>query len=313
MTSGLPVDTTDIIMSSWSKSTQQKYATYINQWLSFCESNGTNYLHATTKDGLKYLTQVFNNGRHYHTVAAARSALSSIIPSTNGILFGEQPLVTKFVKGVSKLRPPFPKYSSVWDAGKVLDFFRSLPDNQQMTLKQLTLKVTTLLCLVLCQRAQTIHSFRTDYLQVASEGLHIAFPSNLKTTRPGYHPEPVLVPRYPADVHICPVAAVEAYLLKTEALRGSEDKKLMVSYVSPYKGVSTKTISRWLKKTLSDANIDVSIFQGHSVRAAGTCKAKAAGVPIPNILKMAGWTGARTFAKHYDKPVLENVSLAILS
>jgi hypothetical protein len=87
MNSGLQVDTTNIIMVAWRDNTKSKYATYLNQWLSFCEQTGVNYLQATPNDGLTFLTQVFNKGRHYSNVAAARSALSAIMPAVNGPLW----------------------------------------------------------------------------------------------------------------------------------------------------------------------------------------------------------------------------------
>ena len=311
MTTGLQVDTTDIIMASWRENTKNKYSTYINQWLSFCESNGINYLHASTNDGLQYLTEVYTKGRQYHTVAAARSALSAIMPLENGIPFGERTLVTKFVKGVANLRPPLPKYSCIWDVKLVLNHFRSQADNDQLSLKDLTLKVTTLLCLLLCQRAQTIHSFHLKCIKFTDQGAHIGFPEALKTTRPGFHLTPIFLPSFLLDTRVCPVHCLQTYIAKTEVLR-EDEVRLLISFIKPHSGVSSKTVSRWLKATLHSAGIDISIFQGHSVRAAGSSKAKVCGVPLPNILKMAGWAGENTFAKFYDKPIFADVPTTIL-
>ena len=53
------------------------------------------------------------------------------------------------------------------------------------------------------------------------------------------------------------------------------------------------------------SGIDTSIFKAHSSRAASTSAAKQAQVPIEQILQTAGWTGCRTFAQYYDKPIQE--------
>ena len=312
MNSGLQVDTTDIIMAAWRDNTKAKYNTYLKQWLTFCEQHGINYLHATTNDGLQFLTQVFQRGRMYSTVAAARSALSAIMPSVNGTPFGELPIVSKFLKGVSNLRPPLPKYTMVWHVNTVLNTFRALEDNGILDLKALTLKLTTLLCLVLCQRSQTIHSFDIHHIKVGPLGLHIGFPTLLKQTRPGYHPKPIFIPCFAAELKLCPVNALQAYLCKTATLRG-EESKLLLSYIKPHRAVTSKTVSRWLKTTLCNSGIDISIFQGHSVRVAGSSTAKQSGVPITNILQMAGWSGEQVFAKHYDKPIMVDVPAAILA
>ena len=49
---------------------------------------------------------------------------------------------------------------------------------------------------------------------------------------------------------------------------------MFLATVRPHKAVSTQTISRWLVKVLDKAGIDVSIYSGHSTRAASTTKAK---------------------------------------
>ena len=92
----------------------------------------------------------------------------------------------------------------------------------------------------------------------------------------------------------------------TKAFRNDNTKnKLLLSYIRPHKEVGSKTVSRWLKQSLAAAGVDVSVFQGHSVRAASSSKAKLCGVPRDNILKMGGWSNERTFATHYDKPILD--------
>ena len=311
MNTGLQVDTTNIIMAAWRDNTKSKYATYINQWLSFCEQTGVNYLQATPNDGLTFLTQVFNKGRHYSTVAAARSALSAIIPAVNGIPFGALPMVSKFVKGVNNLRPSLPKYTSVWHVNKVLNTFRAMEDNDLLTLKELTLKLATLLCLVLCQRAQTIHSFDVKYIKLDPHGVHIGFPTPLKQTRPGYHPKPIFIPYFVSERKVCPIATLEVYIDKTSIIRG-EETRLLLSFIKPHKAITSKTVSRWLKTSLKASGIDVSIFQGHSVRVAGSSNAKQSGVPITNILQLAGWSGEQVFARHYDKPIEVDVPASIL-
>ena len=88
-----------------------------------------------------------------------RAVLSLILPKVDGTTFGNLPLVIKFMKGVSNIRPVFPKYSSVWVVKVLLDRYRLMPDNGDLPLKDLILKLTVLLCCVLHQRAQTIHTF----------------------------------------------------------------------------------------------------------------------------------------------------------
>jgi hypothetical protein len=51
------------------------------------------------------------------------------------------------------------------------------------------------------------------------------------------------------------------------------------------------------------AGINVDIFRPHSTRSAATYATKAAGVPIDDTLKTAGWRTSSVFIKFYDKPL----------
>ena len=51
------------------------------------------------------------------------------------------------------------------------------------------------------------------------------------------------------------------------------------------------------------AVIDTRAFKPHSTRAAATSKAKAACVPIHDMLRNAGWSSSRCFDPFYNKPL----------
>ena len=54
-------------------------------------------------------------------------------------------------------------------------------------LKQLTLKLVTILTLLMSQRAQTIHSLDINYMKKESDIIIFAFPTLLKPSRAGHH------------------------------------------------------------------------------------------------------------------------------
>ena len=74
---------------------------------------------------------------------------------------------------------------------------------------------------------------------------------------------------------------------------------LFISYVKPFGAVSKDTISRWLKTVMYRSGIDVNKFTSHSVRVTSVSKASTNSVPVDNIMKVAGWSNAATFAKFY--------------
>ena len=144
-------------MASWRDKTKQKYAPYLNKWYLFCKENRVNVLEPTINDGLKFLTEVFKRGSSYSVLNSVRSALSTVFPVKNGLTFGKSPLVSKFLKGVFNLRPSLPMNCFIWEVKTLFDYYRSLPPNRELSLKAITMKLATILCLLCVQRSQSIH------------------------------------------------------------------------------------------------------------------------------------------------------------
>ena len=65
--------------------------------------------------------------------------------------------------------------------------------------------------------------------------------------------------------------------------------------------VRKDTISHWVKASLRIAGIDTSMFKPHSTRAAATSAAQLKGISLTEIINVAGWSSATTFARFYDK------------
>ena len=80
---GLSKESIDIIMSSWRSNTSKKYNTYIKQWIEFCEKSNRDFRNATIKDGLDFLTNLFEHKKNYSTISIARSVLSLFINTGN--------------------------------------------------------------------------------------------------------------------------------------------------------------------------------------------------------------------------------------
>ena len=80
------------------------------------------------------------------------------------------------MKGVFHLQPSLPKYAFAWDVRKLLDYYRSQSNNNELDLKALTFKTTTLLTLLLCQRAQTAYILDLKFINVEEDKIQIVFP-----------------------------------------------------------------------------------------------------------------------------------------
>ena len=87
------------------------------------------------------------NGLSYSSVNTARSLLSSILQLdiNSSIPVGQLPIVKRFMKGIYELRPPLPRYTATWDLSTVVNYFRKGVSVSELSLKELTLKLTFLL------------------------------------------------------------------------------------------------------------------------------------------------------------------------
>lgn len=237
----------------------------------------------------------------YSSINSARSALSALGLVRDGVSIGAHPIVIRFMKGIYNLKPPMPRYVKTWDVNIVLNKLRTMSPVKYLNLKNLTLKLSMLLCLILAGRTQSLHLLSIKHLIKGSKSYILYYSQNLKQSRPGKNNTVVEIKAYPPDRRLCCFTVLKEYLKRTVNLRRTN--QLFVSYVKPHGAVSKNTISRWLKTIMSNSGIDISKYSAHSIRSASASKAKSMSVPIEEILKAVGWSSAKTFGKFYDKDI----------
>ena len=215
------------------------------------------------------------------------------------------------MKGIFKLRPSLPRYMVTYDVNIVLNYLKSFPPIPAIQLKELTFKVTTLLCLLSGQRCQTIHALKLDFMHKEKDRIVFYIPTILKTTTPTFHTAPLEFLAYEEDHSVCIVRHLNYYISLTEPLR--EANTLLISYAKPHKAVSSSTVGRYVKTVLKDSGIDTTIFSAHSTRSATTSKTNLKGLSLKDIEKAAGWKNCKTFALFYKKPIVNNFGDTLLS
>ena len=123
------------------------------------------------------------------------------------------------MKGVFELRPPLPRYKSIWDLSIVFNYFRGhrgRPSAPELSLKDLTLKLTFPLSLLSSQRCQTIFYFIIYIMEKVMQ------------TRVGTHIQPIVFKRYPNDEKLCVIAHLKEYIERTTPFRNAS-KQLLLS------------------------------------------------------------------------------------
>ena len=160
------------------------------------------------------------------------------------------------MKGNFELKPFLPKYSEIWDVRVVLDYLTTFSVSSTLPLKELTLKLTILLCLITGQRrGQTIHKFDVTYVQDLDDRSRISGREKLKQTKSGRHLDPIELLAFPEDKELCAVPLLREYIHRTDPLR-KHHSQLLLSYVKPFRPVSRVTVSRWVNLILQSAGVD---------------------------------------------------------
>ena len=236
----------------------------------------------------------------------ARSALLLILP----IDITNNPDIKRLFKAFSKQKPPKPKYNFIWDPFIVLKFLSTWYPNFSLTLEKLTRKLVTLLALTSAQRVQTLSLIKIDNIELCNTTIFVKVPDKIKTS--GINRFQPLIELTTLDGHpeICVVELLKYYIEKTSNLRNEQCKNLFITVKKPFHSASSQTISKWIKNTLQEAGIDISIFTAHSTRHAATSAAFKNGVAIDVIKKAACWTNnSAVFAKHYNLPLSSNTNV----
>jgi len=297
------------MLASWAPKTQASYNSHLKQWKEFCSDRKINPFEADFKQAMNFLEFLFSEKKaSYGHIAATRSALSAILPKSNNVTFGKSPNVSRMIKGIFKLRPSLPRHTLIYDANFVLNYIRSLPNNDELDLELLTKKLVTLLCLLSGQRAQTIPALKLNFANIDDQSATFYIASLLKTSRPGKHQEPLRFLKF-EETKLCVINCLLEYTKRTELIRENlpnQPQELILSYAYPHHPVATATITRYVKSILELAGIDITVFTCHSTRKASTSMANNLGLSLKDINKAAGWSSSNTFVKHYKLQIVKN-------
>ena len=291
------------MLSSLRPKTQAQYKVYHNRWRTFCILKGVDVLNPPLNKGLDFLCYLFDLGLKYTSLNTARSALSCILGQFDGHLFGQHPLTIRLLRGFYNQRPPCARYASMWNPTIVLDYLRELTPLRTLSLKVLTLKFTMLFLLATCSRQQRLLSIKRDNIIFEQdESVSIRLDLVQKHSRKGKSLEIIKLKPFNEDKSLCVIQNLKTYLSKTNDINNAEGF-LMCSFKPPYKRVGTQTLARWVKTTMSDAGIDISMFKPHSTRSASASLFAKQGMPLTEILKKGSWTDVDTFRHFYLRDI----------
>lgn len=203
-----------MILASLSTNTLKQYDKPIRLWWEYCLQNSISPFEASVKDIISFLTREFERDKSYGTINSYRSAISLIVLEE----ISENPEIRRFCKGVSNLRPQKPKYDYTWDPAIILDFLVSLGPNENLTLKQLSKKLVTLLALATAQRVQTLSKIDIENIKISDNLVQIVIPQKLKTSRVNINQPVLKLPFLTEKPLLCVATTLNSYLTTTQKI-----------------------------------------------------------------------------------------------
>ena len=285
-------------------------------------ANGADPVHCDVQTVLHFLQSKLDEGKAANTLKVYVAAISACHSDGPDGQLGRHPLLSRFMKGVRRLRPVRAPQVPTWDLGLVLSALGQPPFEPLDTasLKHLSWKVAFLLAVTSAKRVGELHA-----LSVSAECLRMGPGKSSVTLRPNssFLPKVLSVGHVNRPLHLkayvpplsgedsgdashvlCPVRALDAYVDRTKAIRSTD--QLFVCYGGRVlgQGLSKQRLSHWLVDTISCAyhlagQALPPAVVAHSVRGVATSWAQLRGVPLSSICALANWTSPSTFTRFY--------------
>ena len=208
-----------------------------------------------------------------------RSAISAYHNPIDGVRIGEHPIVMRIMAGIRIAKPTIDRFPVIWDIDRVLRLMRSFGDIDRLSRRLLSWKTAMLTSIAVVTRAGEVVSMTLSGFHDLDEKLVFFLNKARKNNKENSVQKPMTIFRYNKDPLLCPVTHLLEYIERSKEVRG-EEKQLFVSTINPFKAIKSETMGRWLKEILKRAGINITLFKGHSVRAASTSKAKVAGATV---------------------------------
>ncbi|KAM4748674.1 LOW QUALITY PROTEIN: uncharacterized protein WCC33_006046 [Rhinophrynus dorsalis] len=296
-----------LLAESWAPGTRSMYRSAWSTWSRWCLERDLDPVSASPVNVINFLSTLFDSGRAYRTINSYRSAISAGHIPVDGVPVGQLMIVCRLMKGIRLSRPPQSRYQSLWNVNDVLHFLESWPSNNQLSLKQLSAKLTMLLCLISFKRVSDVRALDFQSRSFTPEGVQFRVSRRTKTAI-----RVVSYPAFPFQPQLCVVNCLKEYELRTNNLRSPSLSQLLISFRSPHLPVSAATLARWIRWIMQLAGVNVALFGAHSTRGAMASKAVQTGGRLEDILRAADWSRESTFRDFYHKPI-DHVTHSVIS
>lgn len=194
----LPIQALSQIVMSLAPRTIKQYDSALRKWWSYCKDQNISPFEGKPHAVMDFLQSYLDSGKSlsYGTFNSYRSAIGIILLGD----VGNDLSLRRFFRGIFRMRPPKKRQAFTWDPAIVLTFFKQLPVNEDLSLLQLSKKVTTLLALISAHRLQTLSKIKVENIVMNHEGIQIAIDELLKTSSVRSDQQVLYIPFFRGDL-----------------------------------------------------------------------------------------------------------------
>lgn len=158
---GISEESFKIISAAWRRGTEKAYSSAWGKWILCCNKQESNPFPSSIGPVVNFLTEEFKHGKQHTTVNSYRSVLSATLPQIDGKPVGQHPVVCRLLQG--KKGPPA----------------------SQLSLKELSKRLVTLLALCNASRVSDIKALESRFKVFTDGGVKFTIPGLTKTRRSG--------------------------------------------------------------------------------------------------------------------------------
>jgi integrase len=204
--------------------------------------------------------------------------------------------------------------SKVMPVKAFTDLFKSWPDNQRLSIRDLRLKAITLMAIVLMLRPSDIAPkgvknitsesvgvtklvFSTDHIKCLPDGgmLISFFGTKNDSTRTGF--EVHMPPSTDAEVDPC--LTLREYITRTDNIRPKPDNPVFLTLKKPYRALDASTISDIMNESIKLAGLSDKGYTAKSFRPTGATVAIETKQNPAQVMKTGRWKTESVFFDHY--------------
>ncbi len=183
-----------------------------------------------------------------------------------------------------------------------LTLFVNWDSNFALSLERLRLKAITLFALAAMLRPSDVapgsgHKFTRQNIQPLESGALQIYLHHIKNDRDRDGFCIILQPS--KQPQMCPVDALNTYLMRTMVQAGGPAGPVFISLVPPYWALCAGTVAGILNWAIELAGLDSSIYSAKNFRPTGATTAIDQGMNSEQVRALGRWKNQDTFLKHY--------------